>query len=121
MPHLLLDRLPALTLADGVVARVATSLNMSIAHVHLAAGARLPRHDHPHEQVVNVVDGELELTVEGQPFRLRRGEVYILPPHIPHSAQAITDCYVIDVFHPVREDFRAASFAGYPQPGDETA
>lgn len=26
--------------------------------------------------------------------------------HVPHSGRALTDCRVIDVFYPVREDYR---------------
>lgn len=114
MPQVTLDTLIELTLADGIVARIVTADTMTVAHVNLAAGARLPEHKHVHEQVVNVIDGELELVVEGQPYRLTRGKVFVLPSNTPHAANAVTDCYVIDVFHPVREDFRSANFAGYP-------
>jgi len=38
----------------------------------------------------------------------------VLEPNVPHSGVAKTDVRVIDVFHPVREDFRGASFGGYP-------
>ena len=36
-----------------------------------------------------------------------RGKALVLPPMVPHSARAITQVYVIDVFHPAREDFKA--------------
>ena len=32
---------------------------------------------------------------------------FFLPPMVPHSGAAKTDVYVVDVFHPVREDFVA--------------
>jgi quercetin dioxygenase-like cupin family protein len=34
------------------------------------------------------------------------GAVAIIPPHVPHSGRAITDCRVIDVFYPTRDDYR---------------
>ena len=113
MAKVILDELKHLKLAEGILARIVTSETMTIAHVHLAAGAKMPEHRHVHEQVVNVVDGELELVVDGTPHNLTGGQVYVLPSNIPHAANARTNCYVIDVFHPVREVFRAASFAGY--------
>lgn len=115
MPEVRLESLTELQLANGIHARIVTADTMTIAHVTLAKGADLPEHKHVHEQVVNVVDGELELIVEGKPHRLARGRVFVLPSNIPHAARAISDCYVIDVFHPVREDFRVASFPGYPE------
>jgi quercetin dioxygenase-like cupin family protein len=113
MPDLDLDSVPELKLADGIFARIVTADTMTIAHVRLEKGSDLPEHKHVHEQVVNVIDGELELIVEGVPHRLQRGKVFVLPSNIPHAARAITNCFVIDVFHPVREDFRAMSFPGY--------
>ena len=44
---------------------------------------------------------------------MKSGKVMVLAPNVPHSGKALTDVNVIDVFHPVREDFRGASFGGY--------
>lgn len=114
MTKLNLNELNELTLAPGIVARIVTADTMTITHVRLAAGASVPEHSHVHEQVVNVIEGELELVVAGTAHILTRGEVYILASNVPHAAIARTYCYVIDVFHPVREDFRVAAFPGYP-------
>ena len=113
MPLVKLDELPDLQIAEGVIMRVVTGATVTVAHVKLTAGAPVPEHSHYHEQVVNVIEGEMELTVEGKPYSLVPGKVMVLPPNTLHSAKAVTDCRVVDVFHPVREDFRGASFGGY--------
>ena len=77
-----------------------------IARVEVRADARLPQHAHPHEQVTTVLSGELELTVAGEVKVLRPGMVAFIPGGVPHSARAITACQVLDVFHPVRDDYR---------------
>lgn len=79
--------------------------NMTVAHWTIEADARLPEHSHPHEQVANVVAGEFELTVDGKTRILGPGTVALIPSNIPHSGRAITQCRIIDVFHPVREDY----------------
>lgn len=107
MPLVNLNELKELTLAEGVSARVVHAGNMSIAHVRIVPGAVAPMHTHHHEQVVNVIEGELELTVGGETKRLKPGQAMVLSPLVPHSAKAVSACYIIDVFHPVREDFRA--------------
>lgn len=107
-----LDKLNELQLAAGIAARVVTAESMSVAFVQIAAGSLLPEHHHPNEQVVCVIEGELELTVDGEPHILVPGRVMVLPPNLPHSGRAITDCRVIDVFHPVREDFRRSASGG---------
>jgi quercetin dioxygenase-like cupin family protein len=109
-----LDDLPELEIAEGVLMRAVTAQTMTVAHVRISAGSLLPEHSHPHEQVVNVIEGELELTVDAQPYSLIPGRVMVLPPDVPHSGRAVTDCKVVDVFHPVREDFSGSSFGGYP-------
>jgi quercetin dioxygenase-like cupin family protein len=80
--------------------------NMTVAYWDVEKGAQMPEHSHPHEQVANVVDGKFELTLAGEPCVLDRGSAAIIPPNTPHSGKAITQCRLIDVFHPVREDYR---------------
>jgi len=52
------------------------------------------------------MDGEFELTVDGETKRLGPGSVVVLPPHIVHSGEAITASSILDVFCPVREDYK---------------
>ncbi len=95
-------------LIPGFRVRFVHSEKMTIAYWNIAAGFTLPKHSHPHEQVVNIMDGELELVVDGVPAKLGPGDVVVLEPNVPHSGSALTDCRVIDVFHPVREDYRGS-------------
>ncbi len=90
----------------GFRARVVHSARTSQSWVDIDAGASFPLHQHPHEQVVNVLSGELELVVDGKAHRLTGGNSYIIPPDTPHSGHAVTDCRVLDVFAPVREEYR---------------
>ena len=108
-----LNELPELEIADGIRAHAVTACTVTVLHVKIEEGALLPEHSHHNEQVVNVIDGELEITVDGATYSLIPGKVLVLPPNIPHSGRAITNCRVVDVFHPVREDFRGTSFGGY--------
>jgi quercetin dioxygenase-like cupin family protein len=100
-----LDDLKELQLAPGISARVVNTGNQSMAHVILDEGAAIPAHTHHNEQVANVIEGELELVVDGETVLLGPGHSLVLAPMVPHSARAVKRCYVIDVFHPVREDF----------------
>jgi quercetin dioxygenase-like cupin family protein len=102
-----LNTVKELTLAEGITARVVHADKLSVAHVRFVPGAVAPMHTHPHEQVTSVITGELELTVNGKTTTLTPGQAMVLPPMVPHSARGATACYIIDVFHPVREDLRA--------------
>lgn len=80
--------------------------NMTLAYWNIAAGSPLPEHVHPHEQVVNVIEGTMELTVEGEVHELKEGSVMVIPGGVPHAGKAVTKSRVIDVFYPVRKDYQ---------------
>ena len=69
-------------------------------------GAQLPEHSHPHEQVVNLLEGTYELIVDGQSHVLEAGNVLVIPGGATHSGEARTACRILDVFSPVREEYR---------------
>lgn len=65
-----------------------------------------PPHSHPHEQVSYVVSGEINLFMENNLTRLGPGDMFTVPPNIPHSVQLLTEqVMLVDSFTPVREDF----------------
>lgn len=77
-------------------------------HVYwtIHADAVLPEHSHPHEQIVNMLEGTYELVVDGETHVLNAGEVLVIPGNAVHSGTARTDCRILDVFSPVREEYR---------------
>jgi quercetin dioxygenase-like cupin family protein len=76
-------------------------------------GAQVPEHAHPHEQLGMVVEGELVLRIDGVEHRLGPGHAYQIPGGISHAAwtEDGTRCRVLDVFQPVREDYRQRAAA----------
>jgi quercetin dioxygenase-like cupin family protein len=90
----------------GYKVRFVHGEHMTLAYWRIEAGAVLSPHSHPHEQVSSVIEGKLELTIEGETRILGPGSVGVIAPNARHAARAITDCRVIDAFYPVREDYR---------------
>lgn len=99
--------LPARELAPGLTGYYAHGASMTMGIVQIKAGSNLPVHQHPHEQITYILSGHLDMTIGGTLCSLTAGMYYIIPSDVPHGAVAITDCEVLDVFHPVREDYRA--------------
>ena len=66
MAFLRLENLEERELAPGFRARLVHSDNMTFAYWNIDAGAALPEHAHPHEQVYTLLEGEFELTVGGE-------------------------------------------------------
>ena len=54
------------------------------------AGQELSEHTAPYDALVEVLDGETAITIAGQPFELKAGEVIIMPAHQSHAVQAVT-------------------------------
>ena len=90
---------------QGVKADFVHGENVTLAFWSIPEGTNLPAHDHPHEQIVNLLEGEFELTVGSETKRLTAGSIVVIPSGKVHSGRAVTSCRVIDTFHPVREDF----------------
>jgi quercetin dioxygenase-like cupin family protein len=54
------------------------------------AGEGLSEHSTPHDAVVHVLDGTVEITIGGVPHTVVAGEGLLLPASIPHALTAIT-------------------------------
>lgn len=65
-----------------------------------------PPHSHPHEQVSYVASGNIILLLGKEETRLGPGDIFTVPPDMPHSVQLLTrHVRLVDTFHPIREDF----------------
>lgn len=106
MPFIDLESGTPSEVIEGYRAQFVHTQRMSFAYWNISAGARLPEHSHPHEQVAHVLEGEFELTVGGETNVLRPGCVAVIPSNVVHSGRAVTDCKILDAFAPVREDYR---------------
>ena len=106
MKHIKLKNLEPKEIMTGFHGRMVHSDNMTFVYWNIDAGASLPEHSHMHEQVVNVISGEFEITVDGETQLLKQNEVACIPSDAVHSGKAITDSYILDVFYPIREDYR---------------
>ena len=90
----------------GFRVRFVHSDSMTVAYWEIEPGASMPEHSHSHEQIVNLIEGEFELRVGDEVRTIAPGSVAIIPPDVAHSGRAVMACRIIDVFHPVREDYR---------------
>lgn len=101
-----LSEIASQELLKGAEVRFVHADTMTVAYWAFEPGVPLPEHAHHHEQVTNVLEGVFDLTVDGETTRLEAGSVVVIPPNATHSGRAVTACRIIDVFHPVREDYR---------------
>ena len=95
------ERLP------GWRGRMFNSPSMTFVHYEFEAGASIHAHDHEQEEVWNVIEGELEVTIDGVAQVARAGMAAIAPPHATHSVRALSAGRAIVVDTPLRWDVNA--------------
>lgn len=93
-------------IALGFFSKLIHTETNTINFIEVKAGCSVPRHQHVHEQCSFVIEGKFELTVNGVPQVLDQGLFAVIPSNVWHSGTAVTDCKLIDIFSPVREDYR---------------
>jgi Uncharacterized conserved protein, contains double-stranded beta-helix domain len=93
-------------LVKGFTGRYIHGKGLTLGYVEIKAGNKLPEHHHVHEQITFIIEGQLDMMIGGKSCSLTAGMYYVIPSNVPHSAIAKTDCKAIDVFNPVREDYK---------------
>jgi mannose-6-phosphate isomerase-like protein (cupin superfamily) len=94
-----IERLP------GWYGRYFHSPSMTFAHYDFKRGSSIHEHFHPQEEVYEVIDGELEVNIDGATQVVRAGLVAIVPSNVRHSVKALTDGRAIIVDYPLRREF----------------
>lgn len=94
-----IERLP------GWHGRYFHSASMTFAHYDFVRGASIHEHFHPEEEVYEVIEGELEVSIDGAARIAGAGVVAIVPANVRHSVKALTDGRVIIIDYPRRRDF----------------
>ena len=94
-------------LAPGARTKTFWGDQMLLSLVEVDANALVPLHTHPHEQGGIIVEGELEMGVDGEVKLLKPGDMYIIPGNVEHYAKAHdVKAVALDIFSPVREEFK---------------
>jgi quercetin dioxygenase-like cupin family protein len=104
MPHF--SNIPVKQLSNGIHGYYAHGTGTTLGYVEIKAGSILGLHQHVHEQITFIVEGQLDMEIGGEKYSLTAGMFHVIPSNTPHSAVAVTDCKVIDAFSPVREDYK---------------
>lgn len=98
--------LPLQEVFPGITGHLVHTEHSTIADFRIAAGTELPLHHHHHEQTSTVLEGRFLFEIDGEERECAAGDVAVIPGNMPHRGRALTDCRIIDVFSPVREDYR---------------
>jgi quercetin dioxygenase-like cupin family protein len=78
---------------------------MTVARMYLRKGCAVAEHSHHNEQISIMERGSAKFTLDGVERVMKAGEVVRIPPHVPHSVEALEDSVALDLFSPRREDW----------------
>lgn len=101
-----IKNIPPKEIVPGITGYYAHGDKHTFGLVEIKKGSVVPEHHHTQEQITYILEGELNMVIDGNPCTLTAGMYHIIPSNTLHSAVALTDCKVIDTFSPVREDYK---------------
>ena len=109
MPFIHYNQVSPYILRPNVERRLGHSENLMMTVFDFNDGPKAemdPPHQHPHEQITYVADGEINFLLDGEVQRLGPGDLIVVPSGKPHAIQQLTaHVRLVDAFTPIREDF----------------
>src|ERR1700724_1835818 len=91
MPFIDTNELKTIERLPGWKGKYFDSESMTFGHYVFAAGSWIHEHSHANEEVWNVIEGQLEVRIDGKTQVAGPGCVAIVPPDTLHFVRALTD------------------------------
>lgn len=97
---------PLAELVPGTTSHIVLGERALVSFLTMSAGSHFPPHRHEAEQIMIVIDGYMDEIIEGKLFRVKKGDVIVLPSNVEHGGYIReVDCKAIDIFTPPRPDY----------------
>jgi quercetin dioxygenase-like cupin family protein len=97
---------PLTELVPGSNSHLVAGERALVSFLTMSANSYFPPHRHEAEQIMTVIDGYMDEIIEGKLYRVKKGDVIVLPSNIEHGGRIReVDCKVIDIFIPPRQDY----------------
>lgn len=101
------EETPLVELVPGSFSHLVWGDKVMVSFLTMTAGSVFEIHKHPHEQIMIVTEGYCDEIVDGVKHRVEKGDVIVIPSNVMHGAViGDVDCKVIDIFSPVRDDYK---------------
>jgi quercetin dioxygenase-like cupin family protein len=102
VPFVDTSRLQEIEPRPGWRGRAFDSPSLTFVHYAFSKDAWIHEHQHPQEEVWQVLEGELKVTIDGVSQVAGPGMAAIVPPNTPHAVTALTDGKAIVTDYPLR-------------------
>ena len=101
-----LSEIPSKEIMPGYHGKLVHSESMTWVFWDVEKGAEVLEHRHINEQIMHVVEGDFEFTLGGETAIYKAGDVVVVPSNVPHSGKALSPCKLMDIFNPVRAEYK---------------
>jgi quercetin dioxygenase-like cupin family protein len=110
------DELPVLDIVAGLALRPLLATNVMLSFARYEPHAEAPRHAHVEQQVFLMLEGELEMDLDGDVRTMRPGDVAVIPSWVPHRVTAgEAPAFQLDIFCPPRQALLEELVAHQPE------
>lgn len=100
------DQVAKEQLTPDIARQVIHTPSMTLLRINFKGGAITEPHSHVHEQVSMLMSGKVRFELDGKAIELQAGDVLRIPSNALHSATALEDATLLDVFTPARTDWQ---------------
>jgi quercetin dioxygenase-like cupin family protein len=112
-----LTHIPLERVTDKISRRMMAGEQGMVVWWQMKTGAHAGAHSHPHEQLVWMLKGRMELRIGEDKRAMGPGDVAVIPGGVNHEAWFPEDTEVVDIFAPPREDFLTGETPAYMKKG----
>ena len=99
------DKVPSQQVSDKVTRRLVSGEKVMLAIHEVAGGAVVDPHHHESEQILYVLSGTTRFRLGEEEREMAPGDFVVVSSNAEHSAQALADARVLEVFSPIRKEW----------------
>ena len=101
------SELEAKNVLDGITLKSVSGSRTMMTFFDFEPGSSIPSHKHPHEQITYVIEGEMEMVLDGETKLLKAGDGVVILPNQDHSAKILSKpVKAVDAWYPIREEYK---------------
>ncbi|MCF2518797.1 cupin domain-containing protein [Dyadobacter sp. CY351] len=106
LKHLVIDKMEAKAISDGITLRSESGANGTFGYFVLKKDASVPMHKHVNEQYSFILKGSVKAIIGDTTIIIKAGEAVLIPANLPHSFTSLEEGTIdLDFFAPRREDW----------------
>jgi quercetin dioxygenase-like cupin family protein len=83
---------------EGIKAWILQGETHQLVFFQMEANAKVPEHSHDYPQWGMMIEGEMELTIDGKTRNCKKGDEYLIPARAKHEAHFLAKSRVMDLF-----------------------